>query len=297
MAHYPTQVYLNGEIISAEDAKISVFDRGFLFGDGVYEVMAQIGGSFFNQQAHYDRLTDSLTKISIDFDVRTLPDKIERLLLASDLLEKDCLLYLQITRGIAPRKHAFPDNTSPTVMMYALPRVFPDINENNLSVITLKDYRWARCDIKMISLLGNVMANDQAIREGAYEALLIREGKITEASHCNVFFVKDGVVYTHPANEYILNGVNRQVVIKLCHNLGIEVREEAVAIADLADMDEVFLTGTTTLVASVQRVDQLEFYKNEERGAVTRKIQQGYRELRAQHRRQSIINTTDSPAI
>jgi D-alanine transaminase len=164
MAQYPTKVYLNGEILDAEDAKISVFDRGFLFGDGVYEVMTKTGGSFFYQHLHFQRLKESLAKTHIDFDVDILPGKIQQLLQASDLLDQDCLLYLQITRGIAPRKHAFPADASPSLMMYALPREFPDINQNRLSVITRPDYRWTRCDIKMISLLGNVMANDEAMQ-------------------------------------------------------------------------------------------------------------------------------------
>ncbi|MEM6841451.1 MAG: aminotransferase class IV [Bacteroidota bacterium] len=291
MTHYPTKVYLNGEIQDAEDAKISVFDRGFLFGDGVYEVMTQTGGSFFYQQAHFKRLTESLAKTRIDFDVDSLPAKIEQLLRTANLLHQDCLLYIQITRGIAPRKHDFPVDISPSLMMYALPRVFPDINENHLSVITMPDYRWARCDIKMTSLLGNVMANDHAIKQGVYEALLVRDGNITEASHSNVFFVKDGVVYTHPVNEYILNGITRQITVELCHDLGIEIREEAVPATEVANMDEVFLTGTSTRIASVKYVDQHEIYLGEKPGAITKQLQQGFRDLREQHRRKSALST------
>ncbi|MEM9675189.1 MAG: aminotransferase class IV [Bacteroidota bacterium] len=284
MAQYPAKVYLNGEILTAEDAKISVFDRGFLFGDGVYEVMTQTGGSFFYQHLHFQRLAQSLAKISIDFDVDILPAKIENLLDAADLVNQDCLLYIQITRGIAPRQHAFPTDAEPSLMMYALPRVLPDINENQLSVIVRPDYRWSRCDIKMISLLGNVMANDEAIISDAYEALLVRDGYFTEASHCNVFFVKNGAVYTHPANEYVLNGITRQLTIKLCHDLGVDVKEEAVPLADLATVDEIFLTGTTTLVASVQYADQRELYPDQEIGPITRRIQQMFSDLRLQHR-------------
>ena len=292
MAQYPTKVYLNDEILNAEDAKISVFDRGFLFGDGVYEVMTQTGGSFFYQQLHFKRLAESLAKTRITFEVDTLPKKIHQLLLASNLLERDCLLYIQITRGIAPRKHAFPDQTTPSLMMYALPRVFSDINQNCLSVITIPDYRWARCDIKMTSLLGNVMANDDAVSQDAYEALLVRDGKITEASHCNVFFVKDDVVYTHPANEFILNGITRQLTIKLCHDLGIEIREEAIYLDELSQMDEVFLTGTTTFIASVKYVQKRELYPNEEIGTITRQLQQGFGDLRVMHRAKSTAITT-----
>ncbi len=297
MAQYPTKVYLNGEIIDAENAKISVFDRGFLFGDGVYEVMTQTGGDFFYQQAHFKRLTESLAKTRIDFDVDTLIVKIEQLLQAADLLHQDCLLYIQITRGIAPRKHDFPAEALPSLMMYALPRVFPDINENHLSVITMPDHRWSRCDIKMTSLLGNVMANDYAIKQGVYEALLVRDGNITEASHSNVFFVKDEVVYTHPANEYILNGITRQITIKLCHDLGIKIKEEEVPATEVTSMDEVFLTGTTTRIASVKYIDQQEFYPGQKIGSITRRLQQGFRDLREQHRQKSTIPVANSSVV
>lgn len=298
MAPYPTKVYLNGEILDAEQAKISVFDRGFLFGDGVYEVMTQTGGSFFYQHLHFKRLTESLAKTNIHFEVNTLPSKIEQLLAASDLTNQDCLLYLQITRGIAPRKHAYPAEAVPSLMMYALPKVFPDINEHQVSVVTLPDYRWMRCDIKMISMLGNVMANSYAMEEEAHEALLIRDGKITEASHSNVFFVKDEVVYTHPANEYILNGITRQLTVKLCHDLEIEIVEEAVPATKINNMDEVFLTGTSSLIISAKYVDQHQFYSSRACGPITRRLQKGFRDLRVQHRQKSVSpSTINSPTI
>ena len=201
MSEYPKKVYLNGEIINHDEAKISVFDRGFLFGDGIYEVMAKIDGKFLFGQKHLERLDQSLKKTQMDFDTRILKSAIQELLEASDLIKEDCIFYIQVTRGIAPRKHSFPQNVSPTLMMYASPKKFPDIDQTHASVITIPDQRWFRCDIKMTSLLGNVMANDHAIKQGYYEAILVRNGVITEASHCNVFFVKSNVVYTHPAND------------------------------------------------------------------------------------------------
>lgn len=280
MGQYPSKVYLNGEIVDHQNARVSVFDRGFLFGDGIYEVMVQLDGSFFYEQAHLQRLSDCLQKISIAFNVNTLPARIQDLLQASGLQEKDCLLYIQVTRGTAPRKHAFPTNVPPTVMMHALPHVLPDINTNCTSVITMPDFRWSRCDIKMTSLLGNVMANDAAIKQGAFEALMVRDGEITEASHCNVFFVRDSIVHTHPADEHILNGITRQIVIKLCADLGLEVREEAVRQTDIAHMDEAFLTGTTTQIASVRQIDTHVFYSDGNAGKVTRRLQEAFFELK-----------------
>ncbi len=280
MNNYPKKVYLNGDILDYADAKISVFDRGFLFGDGVYEVMVQTNGHFFYGKEHFDRLSECLKKVYIDFDTTTLPTKIEDLLKASDLSKQDSLIYIQVTRGVAPRKHSFPANTPPTFMMYALPFKLPDINKNNIRITTLPDYRWHRCDIKMTSLLGNVMANDHAAKQATHEAVFIRDGRVTEGSHSNIFFVKDGVVYTHPANEHILNGITRQIVIQLCNELTIEVIERAISKKDIANMDEAFLTGTTTQIAAIQQIDNHILYKDNESGFITQKLQQAFSDLK-----------------
>ena len=280
MAEYPKKVWLNGEILDAGSARISVFDRGFLFGDGIYEVMARIGGRFFYEEAHLKRLDTCLQKIKIDFDTRILTKEIPKLLQASDLFENDCLLYIQVSRGVAPRKHAFPKDIPPTVMMYATPKALPDINAINASVITMEEFRWARCDIKTTSLLGNVMANESAVQRGCYEMLFLRDDIVTEASHCNVFFVKDGTVYTHPANELILDGITRQVVLELCSQLNFEVREEGISKQRIPQMDEAFLTGTSTQIASIKQIDQHFYYQGNEIGEVTKALQYAFLELK-----------------
>jgi len=280
MNNYPVRVYLNGNIINSEMAKISVFDRGFLFGDGIYEVMVQINGHFFYGDEHLKRLQFCLNKIDINFNVETLSSEIDKLLIASDLVKEDCLLYIQITRGTAPRTHSYPKNTSPTVMMYVVPKKLPDINLINASVVTTNDYRWEKCDIKMTSLLGNVMANEFAMKQNCFETLFVRDGVITEASHCNVFFIKDEIVFTHPANEFILNGITRQIVIDLCQKLNIQVKEEGIHINDVSNMDEAFLTGTSTQIASLKQINNHFFYKNDEIGAITKILQQAYLELK-----------------
>lgn len=279
MSNYPTKVYLNGKILDAEFAKISVFDRGFLFGDGIYEVMVQINGRFFYKKAHLDRLQYCLDKIEIDFDSSKIDSEIDRLLETSHLKTEDCLLYIQVTRGVAPRTHSYPKNIQPTFMMYAMPKVLPDINTNHVSVVTSPDYRWTNCDIKMTSLLGNIMANEFAMKNNCFETVFIRNGIITEASHCNVFFVKDDIVYTHKANEYILNGITRQIVFELCEKLNIKIVEEGINSNDITTMDEAFLTGTSTQIASIQKIDNHLFYK-EDIGAITQKLQQAYAELK-----------------
>ena len=277
---YPPKVYLNGDILAPDKAKISVFDRGFLFGDGIYEVMAQIGGDFLYREAHIDRLQEGLQKINIEFDVKRLETEIPRLLQAAELQGRDCLLYIQITRGVAPRKHAYPKQITPSIMMYATAQTLPDINEVRAKVVSMNDFRWSRCDIKMTSLLGNVMANEYGAQKGCFETVLIRQGKVTEASHSNVFFVKDKVVYTHPENEYILSGITRKIVLELCAKLGIGVVEEAIAIEEVVNMDEAFLTGTNTQVASIKQWDDHFFYQGDAIGCITKELQLAFKKLK-----------------
>ncbi|MDG1572268.1 aminotransferase class IV [Robiginitalea sp. M366] len=274
-ATYPKVVFLNGEILEAEKARISVFDRGFIFGDGIYEVMARIGGKFFYGPAHWDRLRTCLKKIGIRLDVEALEQQVPALLQASGLEDKDSMLYIQVTRGVAPRQHAFPGGLEPTVLMYAWAKTLPDIPGKPVEAVTMEDFRWTRCDIKMTSLLGNVMANQNAVENGCYETVLVREGVVTEASHCNVFFVKDGVVYTHPADRYILDGITRQVVLECCEKLQIPVRLEGIAAADIPHMDEAFLTGTSTQVTAIGRLDK-HVFNTAAAGPVTQRLQEAF---------------------
>ena len=276
---YPSKVFLNGEILNAAEAKISVFDRGFIFGDGIYEVMARIGGRFFYREAHLDRLRTCLEKIDISFDLDTLEPEIPRLLKLSGLETADCLLYIQVTRGIAPRQHSYPKDIQPTVMMYAWAKTLPDINETPASVVLQKDFRWSRCDIKMTSLLGNVMANEFAMAHDCYETVFERDGILTEASHSNVFFVKNKVVYTHPADYFILDGITRQVVLELCEKLGIDVRLEGLPVKDIPKVDEAFLTGTSTQILAIRNIDN-HVISGGQVGPVTRKLQEAFRELK-----------------
>lgn len=277
---YPDKVYLNGSIVPYKEAKISVFDRGFIFGDGLYEVMVQINGKFFYEEAHLNRLQDGLKKTNIKFDVSTLPNEISKILEASALMTKDCMLYIQITRGVAPRQHSYPSDIEPTLMMYAAPKVLPEINDVNAKVISRDDFRWSRCDIKMTSLLGNVMLNEEAMLHECYETIMHRNGVFTEASHSNVFFVEDNIVYTHPADEYILNGITRIIVLELCKSLNIEIKESPISVDDLTTIDEAFLTGTSTQIASIQQIDSHILYTGNNKGPITRKLQEAFLKLK-----------------
>ena len=159
--------------------------------------------------------------------------------------------------------------------MYAWAKDLPDINQALASVVTREDFRWSRCDIKMTSLLGNVMANQFAVTQHCYETLFVRDGIITEASHCNVFFVKEGVVFTHPANAFILDGITRQVVLELCGNLGIAVRLEGVRASDLPGVEEAFLTGTSTQVMAISEIDGVAVGDGKT-GPVTQRLQEAF---------------------
>ena len=277
--NFPEKVSLNGEILNAQEAKISVFDRGFLFGDGVYEVMIQLNGQLFYEQAHLNRMKLCLEEIEIDFDVDNLKIKVRELLKATELTTKDCLIYMQVTRGVAPRKHSFPKDIEPTCLIYALPKSFPRINRTTYEVVTQNDFRWTKCHIKMTSLLGNVLANQFATENDAYETLLKRAGVFTEASHCNVFFVKDEIVYTHPANEFILNGITRQLVVKLCNDLSIELREEGYPVNLIEEINEAFLTGTTTQIGVIGKIDNRLLPNGESAGPITKRLQEAFSQL------------------
>lgn len=278
--NFPEKVYLNGEIVSSEDAKISVFDRGFLFGDGIYEVMMQLENGIFYKKAHLNRLRDNLNKIGIQYNVKEIDDMLEPLLKASDLTNQSCLIYMQVTRGVAPRKHSYPKGVPASVMMYALPYALPTINPKNMKAILTPDFRWHRCDIKSISLLGNIMSNEAAMNQNTDEAALVRDGVVTEGSHTNIFFVKDKTVITHPANEHILNGISRLIVLEVCKELDIPIIEKPVAENEVKSMDEAFFTGTTTQVASIAQLGDHIFYNNYDVGKVTGKLQEAFAQLR-----------------
>ena len=274
--------YLNGEFLPRSSATLSVDDRGFVFGDGVYEVWRVIGGRPFELDAHLARLQSGLGELRI-----APPDIVERdvftavadrLLAAAGLLAGEATIYLEITRGAAPRTHAFPAvATRPTV--YAVANRFepPEpLRARGARAITAADTRWLRCDIKTIQLLPNVLAKQAAADAGATEAIFVRGGDVTEGSHTNVFGVRRGVVHTHPANNLILHGVTRQVVIDLARAQALEVRETPIGAAQLGELDELFLVGTTTDVMPVVQVDQTPIGAGTP-GPVARQLQQALR--------------------
>lgn len=254
-------VYLNGSFVAAQDAHVPVTDRGFIFGDGVYEVWRIVRGAPFEWSRHHARLEHGLSEMAIPRPPEVAPERLgeiaRKLLTENNLLEGEASLYLQVTRGAAPRTHFFPPaGTVPT--MYVTARAFTppqDLRASGVTGITQPDVRWLRCNIKTIQLLPNVLANEKAHAAGAAEALFIREGVITEGTHANAFGVVDGVLRTHPTTDLILPGVTREVVLELATELGFEVREEPIAVAEIPKLQELFVTGTTTDVLPIVQLD------------------------------------------
>lgn len=273
-------VYLNGEFIHNDEAKISPNDRGFIFADGIYEVIKYYNGKPFRYQDHQDRLERSLREIGIHFpDVTELKTVFKKLLNENNLADVDAGIYVQITRGTHKRVHHFPEKIEPTVYAYAfeLPS-FKENLENGIKVVTHEDIRWLRCDIKSVALLPNTMLYNQAVEKGAGECLLIRNGFITEATHSSFFGIKDETVLTHPASNLILPGITRKVVFEICRQKNIPLIEKAVSEKELFELDELFISGTGSEITPVVQVNET-IFGNKKPGVITRLIQSEFFKL------------------
>ena len=252
-------VYFNGDYVAKESVSISPDDRGFLFGDGVYEVVRSYGGRIFGLDAHLQRLHNGLHELQIrGIDAAAFGEICEQLLARNDLSQEDALVYMQVTRGVAPppRRHAFPNvPTRPT--SYAVPFPFQSKGDvtKGVKVITAPDIRWARCDIKSVNLLANCLANQRAQEAGATEAILVRDGVALEATASSFFGVFDGEVRTAPKSNYILPSITRQVTLDLCREAGITAVEAPIFLDEVASADELFLAGTTLEIMPIVEVD------------------------------------------
>ncbi len=276
-----TTVYLNGEYLPREEACVSVDDRGFLLADGVYEVTAAYGGRFVRLEEHMDRLAGGLRAIRIDVDMERFPGIHYRLLAENGLDDAPyAKVYLQVTRGVADRSHAFPSSgVEPTVYARATAWTPPARQrwEEGFSAVTVPDRRWSRVDIKSIALLPNVLAQQAAVEAGADEAILVRDGVAVEGAHANLCAVRDGAVITHPQTNVVLPGITREAVLELARERGHPIREEPIMVEELPRLDELFLTGTTTEVRPVVSVDGDPVGPGRP-GPVTRDLFEGYRE-------------------
>lgn len=280
-------LYLNGVFVPAATATVSVDDRGFLFADGCYEVTVAIEGQPIALDRHLARLQRTLDSIRIGFDAASLApihhELIERNGLADAAL---ATVYVQITRGVAPRTHAFPVGVPPTVLVRAQAIAGPSraAIENGSRAITGDDIRWGRVDMKTTGLLPNVLAEQAALDAGVDDVILHRDGVVTEGSHTNVFGVIDGGLVTASADHRILPGVVRGIVIEAAHGVGLAVAEREWTLDELTAADEVFMTSTTAGARPIIEIDGAPVGAGC-RGPVTTRVQELYAEFVAAERR------------
>ena len=256
-----TPCCLNGEYMRVGDAKVSVLDRGFLFGDGVYEVVPVYGERLFRFDAHMARLQRSLAKVRIDNPhdrdawLQHCRELVRRL--AAQNGATDQLVYIQVTRGVAPRDHVMPPGITPTVYMMATPMKppTPEQRHHGVACMTARDFRWERGDIKSISLLGNVLARQVSADHGAVETIMFRDGFLTEAAASNVWVVHEGALLGPPKSELVLEGIRFELLRELCEEVGIAYNLRPLAEADVRSADELLLSSATKEVLAVTQLD------------------------------------------
>jgi D-alanine transaminase len=250
-------IYLNGEFMPIEQARVPVLDRGFIFGDGVYEVIPVYSRHPFRLAEHLRRLQDSLDAISLlnPHDNSTWKRLIERVVELNE--PEDQSVYLHITRGPAKRDHAFPTTITPTVFIMSNPLITPPQRQVNGGVcaITAVDNRWWRCDIKAISLLPNVLLRQQAVEAGCAETVLLRDGLMTEGAASNIFVVANGLLLAPPKNHLILPGITYDVVLELAQANGLPYELREIPEYELRGADEIWLTSSTKEVLAVTQLD------------------------------------------
>ncbi|NPV27145.1 MAG: D-amino-acid transaminase [Firmicutes bacterium] len=275
----PELVYFNGEVTDFTSARVSIDDRGYQFGDGIYEVIRAYQGKLFALHQHLERLFRSAKEVYIPLPYQ--PAELEQLLL--DIYRQSALseamMYIQITRGTLPRKHIFPLDLKPNLLVTIrhLPDLPSSLWDDGISVITVPDGRWDKCHIKTISLIANILAKHQAREAGADEAIFVRNnGIVTEAASSNVFAVIDGTIFTHPADHHILAGITRQYVLDIAREQNLAVREDFFTIDDLRCAEEVFITSSIQEIVPVVRIDNRAVADGRP-GKVTRKLLAYYR--------------------
>ena len=251
-------MFLNGRFLALEDATVSVMDRGFLFGDGVYEVIPVYGDRLFRFDEHLDRLNASLQQIHLQNPMSTEEWRqiLQQLINGTDACDQ--AIYLQVTRGLMEtRDHAFPDPVKPTVFAMVTPKKKQDprVLERGVKAITLDDIRWQYCSIKAITLLANVLARQEAREHDATEALLIRNGYVLEGAASNIFMVKNNTLFTPPKGSNLLPGITRDLILELAAKHNILAEEIPIPLADLQQADEIWLSSSTSEILAVTELD------------------------------------------
>lgn len=279
-----TKVFINGEFLNQDEAKVSYEDRGYVFGDGIYEYIRAYEGKLFTVKEHFVRFLRSANEIGLDltYTVDELIELVRKLLEVNDV--KNGGIYIQATRGVAPREHSFPTPpVKPVIMAFtkSYDRPYEDL-ENGIYTMTTEDIRWLRCDIKSLNLLGNVLAKEFAVKYNASEAIQHRGETVTEGASSNVYAIKDGKIYTHPINNFILNGITRRVIKWISEDKNIPFIEETFTVDFLKNADEVIISSTSAEVMPVIKIDG-EDVGDGKVGTVTRQLQEGFNQYIETH--------------
>jgi len=274
-------VYFNTDFKLLNDVALSPFDRGFLFADGVYESIRTYNKKLFRYEDHLERLKRSLKETRINFTELASIENIIYELMIKNEIDEEALVYIQITRGsVFPRTHSFPkEKISPTIFI-SVQELNESLEEqtNGVKVILQEDVRWLRCDIKSTSLLPVVLASQKATEENAAEAILVRDGMITEGTHTNFFAIKDETLYTAPQSKLILSGITRKIVLELCDKFNIDYLEDFIDKNELKNFDEFFITSTTKEITPVTSIDYWTINDGEP-GKITKSLQSVFKKL------------------
>ncbi|WP_096027383.1 D-amino acid aminotransferase [Campylobacter lanienae] len=274
------KVFLNGEFIDKDSAKISIFDRGFIFGDGIYEVVPVINSIIVEKDGFWDRFQRSLNEISLNLPYTN--DEFESIL--NNLIEINSLkeggLYIQITRGVAPRDFSFVKGVKPTIMAFAFSDSVLDhpAAKSGITIISTPDIRWKRRDIKSISLLGQCYAKNQATIAGADECFMVEDGYVTEAGSSSAFIIKDGALITKPLSNEILPGIRRNRLLNLAKQIGLQIQERKFSMDEVYNADECFISAATIILLPVIKADG-KAINGGKIGEYTTKLRELYKEI------------------
>ncbi|WP_170019034.1 D-amino-acid transaminase [Campylobacter sp. RM16190] len=250
-------VYINGEFVKADEAKVSAFDRGFIFGDGIYEVVPVLNGKLVDREDFWHRFDNSLA--AIELNLPCSKSEFEEIL--KEVISKNSLqeggVYMQITRGVAERNFKFLKGLKPTIFVFCYKQKIienPD-SKTGIEIVSVEDIRWKRRDIKSISLLAQCYVKEQAVKRGAYEGFMVEDGFVTEATSSSAFIIKDGVLITKPLSNEILPGIRRKNILEFADKAGLEVEQRAFTMSDVYNSDEVFISAATLLLLPVIKAD------------------------------------------
>ena len=274
------KVFLNGEFIDKDSAKISIFDRGFIFGDGIYEVVPVISSIIVEKDGFWDRFQRSLNEISLNLPYTN--DEFESIL--NNLIEINSLkeggLYIQITRGVAPRDFSFVKGVKPTIMAFAFSDSVLEhpAAKSGITIISTPDIRWKRRDIKSISLLGQCYAKNQATIAGADECFMVEDGYVTEAGNSSAFIIKDGALITKPLSNEILPGIRRNRLLNLAKQIGLQIQERKFSMDEVYNADECFISAATIILLPVIKADG-KAINGGKIGPFTTKLRELYKEI------------------